>query len=312
MIFPGMEAEKHGVQVRGVALGDWEARFDTGHFTAVQVLANLEGAYIGTVTIDGYAQLDADGTGFTVRNEDHLFVVRDQANAIIEQLAASASHPMRGFRMRAGNAGFPERVRSAVATRRPTHAGSMSAARAIERTFHGMQTRKEADVGLAASASPRPGHVTRLLDSEGHDQHNPDETESLMSCGCGGGKMARHSLNLPLPDRIRASGFVFRGARRSSHAHPRGATRRSGEIIELIDRDDVRVVSLLGPGGVGKTRLAHRSHRGIGPSFAHGARFVPLDPIRDPALVPAAVARSLGLHESEARSAEDLLSDLPP
>lgn len=111
MIFPGMEAEKRGIQVRGVALGDWEpTSFDTGHFTAVQVLANLEGSYIGTVTIDGYAKLDADGIGFSVRNEDHLFVVRDQMNAIVERLAASATHPMRGFRMRVGNAGFPEQA----------------------------------------------------------------------------------------------------------------------------------------------------------------------------------------------------------
>lgn len=107
MIFPGMEAEKRGIQVRGVALGCWDAvSADLGHFTAVQVLANLEGSYIGTVTIDGYAQIDEDGTGFTVRSEDNLFVVRDQADAVIEQLVASADYPMSGFRMRVGNAGF--------------------------------------------------------------------------------------------------------------------------------------------------------------------------------------------------------------
>lgn len=111
MVFPGMEAEKRGIQARGVALGDWEPVSSTeGHFTAVQVLANLEGAYIGTVTIDGYAELDTDGTRFSVRNGDHLFTVRDHANAVVEQLAASAYHPMRGFRMRAGNAGFQARV----------------------------------------------------------------------------------------------------------------------------------------------------------------------------------------------------------
>ena len=115
MIFPGMEAEKRGVQVRGVALGEWEpTSFDTGHFTAVQVLANLDGMYIGTVTIDGYAQIDADGTGFTVRNEDHLFVVRDHANTVIEQLGASATHPMHGIRMRAGHAGFPEATQPVI------------------------------------------------------------------------------------------------------------------------------------------------------------------------------------------------------
>jgi hypothetical protein len=111
MIFPGMEAEKRGIQVSGIALGCWEPMTaDLGHFTAVQVLANLDGDYVGTVTIDGYAQTDAEGLGYAVRSEDNLFTVRNQANDIIEELAASAAHPMRGLKMRAGNAGFRERV----------------------------------------------------------------------------------------------------------------------------------------------------------------------------------------------------------
>lgn len=107
MIFPGMEAEKRGIQVSGMALGCWEPlSADLGHFTAVQVLANLDGDYIGTVTVDGYAQTDAEGLGFAVRSEDNLFIVRDAGDAIVEELAASADHPMRGLKMRVGNAGF--------------------------------------------------------------------------------------------------------------------------------------------------------------------------------------------------------------
>jgi hypothetical protein len=111
MIFPGMEAEKRGLQVSGIALGCWEPMTaDLGHFTAVQVLANLDGDYVGTVTIDGYAQTDAEGLGYAVRSDDHLFVVRDQADAVIEELGASATYPMRGLKMRVGNAGFAAAV----------------------------------------------------------------------------------------------------------------------------------------------------------------------------------------------------------
>lgn len=109
MIFPGTEAAKRGVEIRGVALGEWEpvdAR--VGHFTAVQVLATLEGGYVGTVTVDGYAVLDDDDLGFTVRNDDHVFTVRDAYNTITEHLAISAANPMHGIRMRAGNPGFPD------------------------------------------------------------------------------------------------------------------------------------------------------------------------------------------------------------
>jgi hypothetical protein len=111
MIFPGTEVEKRGIQVSGIALGCWEPMTaDLGHFTAVQVLANLDGDYVGTVTIDGYAQTDAEGLGYAVRSEDNLFTVRNQANDIIEELAASAAHPMSGLRMRVGNAGFAAAV----------------------------------------------------------------------------------------------------------------------------------------------------------------------------------------------------------
>ncbi len=107
MCLPGMEAEKRGVHASGIALGCWEPMAaDLGHFTVVQVMATLDGDYVGTVTIDGYAQTDADGLGFAVRSEDNLFVVRDQADAVLEQLAAPADHPMRGLKMRVGNAGF--------------------------------------------------------------------------------------------------------------------------------------------------------------------------------------------------------------
>jgi predicted ATPase len=58
------------------------------------------------------------------------------------------------------------------------------------------------------------------------------------------------------------------------------------------------VVTLLGPGGVGKIHLAQEIAGTIAPQFAHGVRFVPLASIHDPDLVPRATAQSLGLQES--------------
>src|SRR5680860_1262674 len=66
------------------------------------------------------------------------------------------------------------------------------------------------------------------------------------------------------------------------------------QVLALLDGDGVRVVSLLGPGGVGKTRLAVEVMRRAGEDYAHGACFVPLAPVREPALVPFAVAQTLG------------------
>jgi predicted ATPase/DNA-binding CsgD family transcriptional regulator len=59
----------------------------------------------------------------------------------------------------------------------------------------------------------------------------------------------------------------------------------------------VPLLTLTGPGGVGKTRLALAVARGVASSFADGAVFVDLSPIRDPALVPTAIAQVFGVRE---------------
>jgi predicted ATPase/DNA-binding CsgD family transcriptional regulator len=88
-----------------------------------------------------------------------------------------------------------------------------------------------------------------------------------------------------------------------------GRERELRQLSELVDRDDVRMVTLIGPGGVGKTRLALEVARELASSFAHGAMFVPLETIRDATLVPHVVGRALGLEERTDRPAADLLVD---
>ena len=72
----------------------------------------------------------------------------------------------------------------------------------------------------------------------------------------------------------------------------------------LLD-DAVPLLTLTGPGGVGKTRLALAIAGQVAASFADGVAWVDLAPLAEAALVPAAVARTCGISLPASGSPED-------
>ena len=76
-----------------------------------------------------------------------------------------------------------------------------------------------------------------------------------------------------------------------------GREREVAALVDRLLRDDVRLLTLTGPGGVGKTRLALAVAHALADAFADGVRFVSLASVLDPAHVPFTVARALGLHD---------------
>src|SRR5204863_8800078 len=70
-----------------------------------------------------------------------------------------------------------------------------------------------------------------------------------------------------------------------------------------------RVMTLTGPGGSGKTRLAVEAANALAEEFTDGAFFVALDAIRDEALLMPAIAEALGVRETGERSLRQSLSE---
>jgi predicted ATPase/DNA-binding CsgD family transcriptional regulator len=105
----------------------------------------------------------------------------------------------------------------------------------------------------------------------------------------------RDRLGAPLPAPL--TGFVGRG-------------HEVAAVAALLRQDGVRLVTLTGPGGVGKTRLAVTVAESLAPEYADGVAFVDLTPVVDADLVAPAVARALGLREIGVRPAAEVVADV--
>ncbi|HEX7310080.1 MAG TPA: BTAD domain-containing putative transcriptional regulator [Gaiellaceae bacterium] len=114
----------------------------------------------------------------------------------------------------------------------------------------------------------------------------------------------RHDPVLAAPEQVRA------GVR----PLPKPPTPLVGRRLEiaavtaLLHREDVRLVTLTGPGGTGKTRLGLAVAEELSTEFRDGVVFVDLAPVADPALLATTIAVALEVEEGD-RSAADALAD---
>jgi predicted ATPase len=100
----------------------------------------------------------------------------------------------------------------------------------------------------------------------------------------GGGDFPRlkslYQTNLPVP----ATPFL-------------GRERELAEVVAILSGDDLRLVTLTGPGGTGKTRLALQAAADVSDDFPDGTWWIPLSALRDPLSIAGSVALPLGVKE---------------
>jgi predicted ATPase/DNA-binding SARP family transcriptional activator len=85
-----------------------------------------------------------------------------------------------------------------------------------------------------------------------------------------------------------------------------GRERESDAVARLVDATGIRLVTLVGPGGTGKTRLALRVAERVSKAFPDGVAFVALAPLAQPELVISAVGQALGIRDSSLDATESL------
>ena len=91
---------------------------------------------------------------------------------------------------------------------------------------------------------------------------------------------------------------------------PRSRTERElATLVSLLQASDIRLVTLTGAGGTGKTRLALEGAAHLRSTFHDGVVFVDLTPLADPNLVIPAIASALGVRERLGQSHLDALSN---
>jgi predicted ATPase/class 3 adenylate cyclase len=234
----------------------------------------------------------AGAGGAEIRTEGDSFFVAfssaaDAVRAATAAQRALAAHPL--------THGEPLRVRMGLHTGegrlgRGDYVGlDVNRAARIAAAGHGGQVLvSDTTAALVSEALP---HGTSLRDLGEHrfkDFDQPQRVHQLEIEGLASDFPALKTLDVPTNLPLTLTSFVG----------------REGELAELgslLDR--ARLVTLVGPGGTGKTRLALEVAARRAQRHRDGVYFVDLSPIRDPDLVPSSVAKALGAKELPDRPA---------
>lgn len=110
---PTASAGPQGVQFVSALVGTWEPIGPrTVHFTSVQQISDANGAFVGTVTIDGHPTVSEDGQSLLDDASETTVTIRDAAGTVVDVITGGP--PATGVRMAVGAPGFPEATPTAA------------------------------------------------------------------------------------------------------------------------------------------------------------------------------------------------------
>jgi predicted ATPase/Tfp pilus assembly protein PilF len=251
--------------------------------------------------IEGSTRLLAElGDGYAEVLAEHRRVLREawqlrdgvevdtQGDAFFVAFGRASDAVAAAADAQAGLAGGPVRVRIGLHTGEPLRTDEgyvgydVHRAARIAAAGHGGQVLLSQATADLAGADVRDLGLHRLKDLSAPERLFQLGTETFPPL------KTLHETNLPVP----ATPFL-------------GRQQEIDHLADLMRRRDVRLVTLTGPGGSGKTRLALQAAAAAADDYDHGVWWVPLASLADPTLVESAAAQALGSKDTLSAAVRD-------